>query len=237
MPSLKLIPALLLLLAPAFAQAEYRDFTDQQGRTINAELINVMGDQVRLKRSDGAAFNVNPSIFCPEDQEFIRMWMLTTLSERDSLFKISAKAAGTNPKSIDGTKGVDVEKWDGYYRVDLENISDTTLENIEVRYCFLAFHMEVAADKRREGKTEPLKGSLTIPLLKPRGEFSFDTIKADMMNTSLQSGYVWADGGKDTSKDKLDGIWMRVYYQGHLIYEWSSPSSMKEKYDWAKLYK
>jgi hypothetical protein len=163
--------------------------------------------------------------------------MLTTLSQRDALFKISAKAAGTTPKSIKGFEGVDVEKWDGYYHVDLENTSDTSLENIEVRYCFLAFHMEVAADKRREGKTEIVRGSLTIPLLKPRSEFSFDSIKADMMNTALQSGYVWRDGGKDDSKDKLDGIWIRLYYQGHFISEWSSPSSLKEKYDWAKIYK
>ncbi|MDP0495480.1 MAG: hypothetical protein Q7Q73_04650 [Verrucomicrobiota bacterium JB024] len=237
MPSLKLIPALLFLLVPGLVQAEYRDFTDQQGRTMNAELINVMGDQVRLKRSDGAVFNVDPSVFCPEDQEIIRVWMLTTLSQRDALLKINAKAAGTTPKSIEGVEGVDVEQWDGYYRVDLENTSDTSLENIEIRYCFLAFHMKVAADKRREGKTEIVKGSLTIPSIKPRDDFSFDTIKADMMNTALQKGYVWADGGKDDSKDKLDGIWIRLYYQGHFISEWSSPSSMKEKYDWAKLYK
>ena len=235
---LKILPVLFaFVLAAASVQGAYREFTDQQGRSMKAELINVIGSKVRIKRDDGATFNVTPNLFCEEDAEYIRIWMMTTLAERDSLLKINAKASGTKPQEVNMGTGIEAEKWSGYYKIDLENESDIDLSEIHLEYVYLAFHMELGADKRREGKTQIVKGDLTIPRIKGRGEFAFDSVKCDMLNTELASGYVWADGGKDQSKDKLEGIWIRVYYSGRLIQEWSYPTNMVEKYSWEKLTK
>ena len=235
MPSLKLIPALLLLLVPTLVRAEYRDFTDKQGRVMNAELINVIGKEVRLKRDDGAAFTVDPSIFCEEDENYIRLWMVKSLSERDSLLDLSARSAETSAKEVSGSDLVKAKKWDGYYKIEIENKSDLNLEELKVEYAFLVFHMNPGAKSRDDGKTEVVKKDLTIPMLSGRGEFAFDTAKAEMLSTDLASNAYWTDGGKDSSKDKLEGIWIRLYYRDQLIMDWSNPSSMKEKYNWAKL--
>lgn len=237
MPLYRLFPALLFLLATALAHAEYREFTAQDGRTMKAELINVVGDKVRLKREDGSSFNVSPSAFSKEDQEYITLWMLRELSGRDSLLDIQAKSSGTTPKEVNVGTGILAERWDGYYKIKLTNKSDLPLEGIQIMYGFWAFHMEMGADRRREGKTEIVQGELTIPQIKARSDFEFDSVKADMLSTELARGYYWADGGKDKSLDKLEGIWIRIYYDDQLIQEWSNPSSLKEKNDWSKVYK
>ena len=52
--------------------AEYRQFTDNQGRTIEARVLHVQGDRVTIQRSDGRQFTVAISIFSEADQQYIR---------------------------------------------------------------------------------------------------------------------------------------------------------------------
>jgi len=51
---------------------EYRQFTDTQGRTIEARVLRVQGDRVTIQRSDGRQFTVAISIFSEADQQYIR---------------------------------------------------------------------------------------------------------------------------------------------------------------------
>lgn len=53
-------------------QDGYRDFKDQRGRTIQARVLRVSGDEVTIERSDGRQFTVSVSIFSQADQDFIR---------------------------------------------------------------------------------------------------------------------------------------------------------------------
>ncbi len=51
---------------------EYRRFTDNQGRTIEARVLDVQGQRVRIERADGKQFTVQISIFSEADQQYIR---------------------------------------------------------------------------------------------------------------------------------------------------------------------
>ncbi len=230
----KLLFALLILFTATHLNAEFREFTDQQGRSMKAELINVIGQEVMLKREDGNTFTVSPNIFCEEDKEYIQIWMVQKLNERDSLLTVNARSSETNKKKMDDGLAK-MEKWDGYYKVTIENESDLLLQNLKVEYRLWAFHMNMAAQSRDDGKTEIIKKDITIPMIKGRDEFAFDTAKAELSSIDLDSNVIWAGGGKDSSKDKLEGIWIRIYYKGVLIKDWSNPSSLKDKLNWAKL--
>ncbi len=53
-------------------EAEYRTFTDNRGRTVEARVVRVDGDQVTIQRRDGKQFTVSVATFSPADQEFLR---------------------------------------------------------------------------------------------------------------------------------------------------------------------
>jgi len=52
--------------------AEYRQFTDTQGRTIEARVLDVQGDRVTIQRSHGERSTVAISVFSEADQQYIR---------------------------------------------------------------------------------------------------------------------------------------------------------------------
>ena len=54
------------------AEDGYRTFTDSRGRTVQARVLQVDGDQVTIQRRDGKRFTVPIATFSPADQEFLR---------------------------------------------------------------------------------------------------------------------------------------------------------------------
>jgi hypothetical protein len=50
-------------------------FTNQQGKTIQAEILSVDGPTVTLKRADGQTFQVRIDVFSAADQAYIRSWV------------------------------------------------------------------------------------------------------------------------------------------------------------------
>lgn len=57
--------------APAAAGGPMRDWTSRDGRVIQARLLGVEGDSIRLIRSDGQTFTVSARLLSDEDQRYI----------------------------------------------------------------------------------------------------------------------------------------------------------------------
>ncbi|WP_309386295.1 C39 family peptidase [Cerasicoccus frondis] len=73
MKPLRLLIALQLLLWPTLALAY--TFTDTQGRTLEAEIVNYQGgDSVTIKRADGQVFDLPLERLSSVDQEYVRNW-------------------------------------------------------------------------------------------------------------------------------------------------------------------
>lgn len=53
-----------------------------------------------------------------------------------------------------------------------------------------------------------------------------------MVETELEDGYIWKGGGDPKSKDKLDGIWIKLFVDGKQVYEMARPESMMRKEVW-----
>ncbi len=53
-------------------QGELREFRDQRGRTMQARVLKVSGDEVTVQRRDGRKFTMAISVFSRADQEYIR---------------------------------------------------------------------------------------------------------------------------------------------------------------------
>lgn len=198
---------------------------------MEAKLTRVSGEDIYIERKDGLDTKVKLSIFSEEDQEYIKGWARDQLLENgvfDVRFgtKRSSKNEYTNG-------GIIYDKYNMQYEVVITNKNyDNDFENIRVEYLVLKFEDKLAADKRREGRIERIKGVVTHDVVKARGEVRLSTEKFPMMTTKLAQGYVWRGGGERESKDIAKGIWVKVYVGDKLVHEISKPENMMRKEPW-----
>lgn len=108
------------------------------------------------------------------------------------------------------------------------------LENIRIDYLIFKFEDAMAAQKRSEGTVRRLMGSTKIAQIKAGEEATAITEKFSMMESKLEPGYVWTDGGKKTSKDDMHGIWVKVYVGDILATELSRPENLVRKEKWSQ---
>ncbi len=108
--------ALLFLSAGSLcAQAEFREFTDTQGRTIRAKIFSTDGLMVKLELEDGTAYETPINVFTANDQAYVKSW-------RPDM------SASQNTERVDISQ---VEVVDGYYHKigDDLGISGIVFEN------------------------------------------------------------------------------------------------------------
>lgn len=117
--------ALCLYVACLPATAEIRGFLSNSGEVIKAELISHSGGKVKIKREDGREFDVDSSIFSPEDQKHIRSWMATQAETIRYGFNIDAKK---KLMDRDGSSG----NWS--YEISITNTSQQAVRNLRVQY-------------------------------------------------------------------------------------------------------
>lgn len=69
-PAFTLLLGLALMLPSAFA----RTFTDNAGRKVEAELVAVENDTIRIRRADGQVFTLPLATLSAADQTFVQQW-------------------------------------------------------------------------------------------------------------------------------------------------------------------
>ena len=84
--------AALLFLSAGYlcAQAEFREFTDTQGRTIRAKIFSSDGLMVKLELEDGSGYETPINVFTANDQAYIKSWRPEmSASQNDERVEIS----------------------------------------------------------------------------------------------------------------------------------------------------
>lgn len=227
----RVILTALTLLVAATAFAQYREFTDTSGRKMQAMPINVIGDDVRIKRNDGMEFTVSIDMFCEADQAYLKDWALSYLIEQGRLLEIKTKRDGTRKEKIDAGSTI-VWNWLGFYEIEIENDSDVMLDKLRVEYRYYIFDDQRGAKKRSDGKMVTVQGEETLNLLAPRKTQTITTKKTKMQASELAPHWDYIGGGDEESEDQLKGIWLRVYLGDKLLAEHADPSSLPDKERW-----
>lgn len=65
---------LLALAALPAGAREFRDFTNREGKTIHAELLDLRGEQVRIRMENGRVFDVPVASLSEADRAFLEEW-------------------------------------------------------------------------------------------------------------------------------------------------------------------
>jgi hypothetical protein len=114
----------------------------------------------------------------------------------------------------------------------LNNTSYSDLADIRVEYLILKFEDLLSAPKRSQGNILRFKGSIALEQMHQRETVTLTTELIPMLESQLEPGYIWANGAKRSSKDKLEGIWVKIFVGNKLVREVSKPENMMRKEPW-----
>jgi hypothetical protein len=204
------------------SRAQVRTFTDDQGRTTEAELVAVQGDHVVL-RKDGTAMRWPVAKLSPADQLLVRAWkpaagdhprLAVRIWKRPGPSpegEVSAPAESPSLPNIPGLRDVETRDDLTHYEVHVTN-----LDGVVARQLVLGYQLYVTEDS---GEITVATGSAAVPDIPPRERATVFTraMTATRTKTSSLEISVNPFGGVATGRDvkrgrdRFGGAWVRVF--------------------------
>lgn len=203
-----------------------RPFTNDNGTVIQAELVSHKGDKVKLRRTDGKEFEVNPAIFSTEDEDYIKTWMARTPVTKNYNFKIAISKKKMEANSMNmGYKRVKNDLWS--YVLAVTNNSQDSVSNLTVHYRVFYSNAADGSYFSFDDRTplRVIEGSEKIDAVLP-----FNGTR-EVTTTPVQIDVVDYDGSGYRYKDQLKGCLVRIVDEtGKAVFDWVSPEvGMKGK--------
>ena len=116
------------------------------------------------------------------------------------------------------------------YDVEIKSRSFKALENLSVGY--MVFYEVAEHGSKDKGVEKFVKGKETIGTLGKSAVFSFKTKPVSLSKVELDGNVYWTSGASGRSRDKMVGVWVRVFSGDALIAEYTNPSTLGRKQVW-----
>jgi len=221
------------------AATEAHTFTNQDGRTIKANILSVAQDDVNLKRDDGQSFKVPIATLSKADQAFIRLWVIQQAqAHHDDVLTISAASIRTDAKPVSATAKASItSQWSESYKVKVTNQTPVHWTNLHVRY--VIFRLAGVPGSAPPANYTPTHatGTVTLSDLPGQQDATVATDKIDLQEVSLAPGYTYGAGVPSKVADQIQGIWVRVYDDdNNLLQEWASTKEITKDNTWDALW-
>jgi hypothetical protein len=189
-------------------------FTNNEGKQIVAQIMNVVNDTVYLKRQDGQSFEVGIGTFRDEDQAAIRWWAEQhAMLDGAQIFQFSSTSVKTKETITNN-----VVTWGATYKVKLANQTPLHIVGPVIRYILL-----VAPSA---GQVSHQFGTAALDDLPASNETTFET------NPVQVTQYGQGPGIHDINNQLL-AVWVRVYdSHNQLIQEWCSSLDYMKSETW-----
>jgi hypothetical protein len=234
------LPVLAFLgaaLAASLLPAQARTFTAKDGRTIEAEIVAFEADGVRVKRSDtGQVLTLPFSALAEDDRSALRAEAKEAAAKPKPmpagsvLIELSRGKFSTEKKEEIGVT-YSYEQWG--FNVTLVNRWNKPLENLRAEYVLFLDPSEQLIDSKEEAKLKRLRGQAEVEPIPMSGRVQFRTDTVEAVKVALKSGWDWGDADKKrTARDKLYGVWVRVYRGEELVAETAMPNTLSTKEAW-----
>ncbi len=146
-----------------------REFTDVEGRTLEAELVGVQGDNARLELPNGRTVAVPLARLSEPDREFVERWRA---ANPDLRLQISSTK---ERKDRTGDSARTRERW--VYRITVTNRSQETVPaGLKVRYGqFVDFNDRMARASERRGIARFHYAEIELPEIPPLESVTVET--------------------------------------------------------------
>lgn len=187
-----------IVASAGFAKAEYRKFTDAQGRVIDAKVISydhVKGKVTIERKGRGGSTTVPTTIFSKEDREYIIAWSQNQafLDKRFLKVEIGRKRKKNTKKSKTNYDSV-FTAYDNTFSLELKNTSKTDFKDIQFEYV-IYYTQEQHTNGKREKKerkgTLYVKKNINLPRKSSKEMVTENIIITSYREGSYSTGYVW----------------------------------------------
>jgi hypothetical protein len=214
---------------PADSAPTLHVFTNRQGVTMKAELIEFNEPNITLKRADKQTFVTDIKIFSDADQAYIRTWALhQAMQQKDGVFTIEATSE-RDPNKTSVTPDITTTQWNAGYAVTLHDKAGMELRNLRVDYNVFKQNGDTAA---AESVTR-LTGTTSIVTVADDATAGFSTAKIALQRLQVNAGWIVSNIPTRVQEDRLLGVWLKIYTdQGELIEEWSSSPDVMSTQKW-----
>lgn len=220
-PAMKthILASLCLLTAVPVLPAH--EFTDLQGRKLDAEIISAAGGQVMLKRAiDGRTFNVAASSFTAADQKFISDWADANTNYSFEVSYTKKKLNQTRTKK--GAVTHEEETW--MYKINIRNRLPTAVGDLRVDYW--CFRREDSGKGKGTARIET-SGSSKVAMVVGSGTATVDTTEIILHKEELDGGYYWANGDSSIQSDGMGGLAIRIFDKNDReVYKWATKEDL-----------
>lgn len=228
-----LLPLLLSLALSIFqiaAAEEFRTFTDQEGRRIEAVIIRASNTEIWIRRNDDKTFRVDLSTISATDRNYVKEWrQMEALQRTNALEFAAARFTDGSDTTSTSTRKVTNQKYG--YSVTLTNRTQFDLKDLQVEYRYFIRRAEVGAT----GQNRPVEtkdGLAYIQLLPAGGAQDFKTSTVILEDIRLRPGVRFSGSNQRRLNDDLRGIRIRITRNGKLLAEFSDPSNLLELERW-----
>ena len=215
----------------------FREFSDQQGRTFEARIVDVNERQgwVMLETKKGRRSRIKPDVLHESDQAYCENWNRCRrfLSSSGLRFSADKRVGKVWNESDDGIVNNRYEET--YYECVLQNSAGIDLEQVIIQYC-VYWGQETISDDEEVERVRSLDKEIQLDILKEREKYAFDTEIALLLCRTLDGGFYYAGGAPSTQNARMLGIWIRVYFfSGESMVAWREfchPKRLIEKREW-----
>ncbi|MEZ5300706.1 MAG: hypothetical protein R3F11_08620 [Verrucomicrobiales bacterium] len=216
---LGLLPIFTALVGASASGA--RTFTDDQGRTVEAELVGIDGDNAILLKS-GARAGWPIAKLSKPDQAYVRQWQLdppaaprlsVRLFEREGIGEsgVFQEKSGGPPRDIPLLRKTEEANKFRHYEADITNPSQVNANGVTVAY--------IVCTITPSGSVVPEAGAEPAKSLGPGKRITVTTKAASITRTKTTSltlgtnalGQIKTGSSTSRSQEKFGGAWVRVY--------------------------
>ncbi|MCB1229368.1 MAG: hypothetical protein KDN19_03830 [Verrucomicrobiae bacterium] len=228
---LPLIGTTFVLGALIFTSLNAREFTDKQGRKINAEIVSYTDDSVELKMGNNT-YGVPIENLSLEDQVYITEWIKANPAATGYRFRLYSDLEMLKRSTKDGIMVQDRLKTVPYeYTLVVYNQSKSAITDVDIRY---EIYVNDVVDTRGNRYAQLAVGAEKIDRLQTiPGKLTKKTIPADgkieFKHEFPTEIYVDRDGGRidQAASDKVIGVRVRVYKDDKLLWEYGEAEDDK----------
>ena len=227
------IPLLVCLFAAdsLFALEPSRTWTDPQGRTLTGTFVEANVQEVTVQRDNGTLVHIPRTMLSKDDLAYADQ----AQAAKPIAVVIEVSRTQIGPSNTNETTQITTMTQTMGFSVTLNNQSKQAGQNLKVEY-------QIYYRKGEPGKsimTQPLEhkgGVNAIAALDALQKVNFRTDGVTIThrtprtvdNGTITTEYRWPTGGQETVDDKVDGIWVRVFQNDHLIGEYISSEDYRK---------
>ncbi|MDB6003284.1 MAG: hypothetical protein JWR15_271 [Prosthecobacter sp.] len=211
----------ILCLTAAVPTLPAHEFTDLQGRKLDAEIVAAAGGQVMLKRAaDGRTFNVAASTFSAADQKFISEWADANTKYAFEVTYTKKKLNESRTKR--GAVTYEDETW--VYKINIRNRLPTAVGDLRVDYW--CFRREDSGKGKGSSRIET-SGSSKVETLAGSATATFDTTEIILHKQELDGGFYFTNGDSAIQSDGMGGLVVRIFdKKDREVYKWSTKDDL-----------